>query len=235
MLLGLWPAGVASKVHDRHWEEHDFSKSAALCGFNPCFHSLRFYACSRQWKLIFFIPHEPYTTMKYPVLALLVVGLIAQSAYAVDGYKDFKFGMSVPDVKKAAKISLTRVEQGDGVTLLQGRNFPFGGQNVEIGFFFIGSKLLRVAFEIPHDAGIVILDALKEKYGEPSSLSDEKTFKAVDTTPNTQAFIAFDDDTVVWKVVSDESSKQTALVIYTSPDYDKLLGQAQKKGVKDDL
>jgi hypothetical protein len=182
--------------------------------------------------------HRPLhlLNMKHLLLAVAVIfALIAPSALAIDGYKDFKFGMSAKDVEKAAKIPLTRVEQDNGVTLYQGKKFPFGGNDVDIAFFFIGGKLLRVAFELPHDVAISTLDALKEKYGEPSSSSEKKTFDDVDNKPNTQAFIAFDHDTVVWKVVSDESSQQTAMVIYTSADYDKLLGQSQKKSMKDDL
>jgi hypothetical protein len=174
--------------------------------------------------------------MKSLVLrALLVITLIAPSVFAVDGYKDFKFGMAAPDVEKAAKIPLTRVEQGNGVTMYQGKNFPFGGHNVDIAFFFIDGKLLRVAFELPKDVAITILGSLKEKYGQPSSTSEQKTFDDVDNKPNTQAFIAFDHDTVVWRVVSDGSSQQTAMVIYTSLDYDKSLSQSQKKSMKEDL
>jgi hypothetical protein len=169
------------------------------------------------------------------VTFLLVLLVLTRSASAVDGYKDFKFGMSVPEVQKLAKIRLSRTKEKNGVVMYHGEGFPFGGKKVGIAFFFIDGKLLRIGFEIPYDSALAILDSLREKYGEPSSMSDRKAGVAVDTTPNTEAYIAFDNDTLIWKVVSDEWTRKTSMIIYNSPDYDRLLIEAEKKGIKDDL
>ncbi len=174
--------------------------------------------------------------MKRFLLALFAI-LLASGATcnAVDGYKDFKFGMTVPEVKKLAKIPLARQDQGNGLMMYLGEGFPFGTQRVQIAFFFLDGKLLRIGFEIPRESALGVLDSLREKYGVASSSSDPKTFAAVDTTPNVNVAIGFDHDTVIWRVSSDDAVRQSAFVIYTSPDYDFRLIEAQKKGIKDDL
>ena len=160
---------------------------------------------------------------------LLLTGsfiLFGSLAHAVDGYKNFKFEMSPIEVQKLANIELI---------LYQGENFPFAGENVDIAFFFIENKLLRIGFEIPIDKALPTIEALTEKYGKPFSQSDQATFEAVDNIPNSEAFMGFDKDTIFVKIMSDEKNKQTSIVIYTSPKYEQLMLKNQKEKIKDDL
>ena len=169
---------------------------------------------------------------------LLLTGsfiLFGSLAHAVDGYKNFKFEMSPIEVQKLANIELTRTDQGNGIILYQGENFPFAVENVDIAFFFIENKLLRIGFEIPIDKALPTIEALTEKYGKPFSQSDQATFEAVDNIPNSEAFMGFDKDTIFVKIMSDEKNKQTSIVIYTSPKYEQLMLKNQKEKIKDDL
>ena len=76
---------------------------------------------------------------------------------------------------------------------------------------------------------------LKSKYGDVTSSSPQRSFEIIDNTANAEAYLAFDNNTVVFKIVSDENLEQTAMVMYTSPEYDDLLKENQKKNIGNDL
>ena len=76
---------------------------------------------------------------------------------------------------------------------------------------------------------------LADKYGQPSSSSTPQEFQAIDTLPNREAFVAFDNNTVYLKLMSDENYIQSAILLYTSPSYDSLLLKNQKESVSNDL
>jgi hypothetical protein len=177
--------------------------------------------------------------MRSIAAAVLLIALMPINTKAIDGYKEFKFGMSVDAVRKLAKTRLIRFKTHDGILGSKGQDFPFAGKKVEISFFFADTftqKLLRVAFAIPIDTALATCLSLREKYGEASSHSDQSIFDAIDISrPNTLAFIAFDNDTILVKIMSDEANNQVVAVIYTSPEYEQLLLQLQQNKLKDDL
>src|ERR1035437_1304768 len=168
-------------------------------------------------------------------IVLSTLLLLTRLASAVDGYKDFEFGISVGEVKKIVKIPLSRKDSGNDVVwyLSTVEGFPFGGKKVPISFGFVGGKLLRVALKIPTDKTGSIINSLTEKYGPSSSSSGLESMVTLDSTPNAEAYVAFDGDTVFVKITSDESMQQRALLIYTSPEYDRHVLQSQKKSVED--
>jgi hypothetical protein len=171
--------------------------------------------------------------LKQTIIGVLLIALMPISAKAVDGYKEFKFGMSVDAVRKLAKTRLIRVKTPDGSLGYRGQGFPFAGNKVDISFIFtdtVNPKLLRVAFPIPIDTALATCRSLSDKYGEPSSHSEGDIEK-----PNNSLFMAYDNDTIVVKIASDETNRQSAVVIYTSPEYDSRLLQLQQSKLKDDL
>jgi len=101
-------------------------------------------------------------------------------------------------------------------------------------FYFINDRFLRMAIEVPIDDAIAVVEGLNSKY-EISSRSPQSTFDAVDIYPNQEAFLAFDRDTIVLKIASDEISNKTAMLLYTSPEFDKLLLESKKESLSDDL
>jgi hypothetical protein len=177
--------------------------------------------------------------MKSRVMFLFLIGgilLFNMPLLAVDGYKDLKFGTTKSEILKKSGYNFikTPVEQ-PGVEMYGCQNFTFGNRKVEAAAFFIDNKFLRFVIVAPLDQVQGIVSSLVEKYGPASSSSPEEAFPAVDNFPNREAFLAFDEDTVFFKITSDANREQTALLIYTSPLYDQHLLRLQKAGFKDDL
>ena len=167
-------------------------------------------------------------------ISLIALVLIAGNLYAVDGYKNFKFGISKKQLIKESSLALTESKLGDNVTALWTENFSFGSGKVMAFFYFIDDKFLRIAIEVPMDDAVAVVEGLNSKY-EISSRSPQSTFDAVDTYPNQEAFLTFDRDTIVLKFASDEISNKTAMLLYTSPEFDKLLIENKKESLNDDL
>ena len=160
--------------------------------------------------------------------------LLTGNLYAVDGYKNFKFGISQKQLTKECSWTLTEIKMGNGVTALGSEDFNFGDSKVAAFFYFIDDRFLRIAIEVPIDSAVAVAEGLNSKY-EISSRSPQSSFEAVDSHPNTEAFLAFDSDTIYLKFVSDETSNQTAMLLYTSPEFDTLLLRNQKESLSDDL
>ena len=167
------------------------------------------------------------------IFALIII--YSNNVYAVDGYKQFKFGIKKEQVVKQNPCVLNEIPLEDGVVMLGCLDFPFGGGLTDASFFFINDVFLRIAINLPKDKAFAVIEGLSKKYGRPSSESSRVSFRAVDTTPNTEAFFAFDNDTVILKIVTDAGMNQAALLIYTSKDYDKNLIKIHKKSLVGDL
>lgn len=167
---------------------------------------------------------------------VLVGAALSCQALAVDGYKEVKFGTSTKEVMKSGLCSFSPADYGiKGVTSLACEDLPFGGDKVAASAFFIGDKFLRLGIETDVDKAIGLRDSLIKKYGPPSSMSPAKYFSAIDTTPNTQAFMAFDHDTVFIRLDTDEQMTQSATLIYTDPLYEKQLNAHEANALSDDL
>ena len=170
------------------------------------------------------------------ILIAIVFSFIATQAFAIDGYKDLKFGITQKEVLASNLCSFESTNTGyDGVEGLGCSDFKFGNEITEAYALFINDQFLRFLI-IPSVEVIEGLSSgLVKKYGAPSSSSTPKEFTAVDSSPNQEAFIAFDNNTIYLKIMSDETNLQSVILIYTSPRYDILLGQHQEKSLKNDL
>lgn len=161
---------------------------------------------------------------------------MSQIAGAVDGYKDLKFGMSKKQIISSNVCTLEKLESGQvGVEFYGCDDFMFGGAAVEAGMFFIDDKFLRFYIAPSVDVAIGLMNGLSKKYGSPSSSSTQKEFEAVDALPNREAFLAYDENTVLLKLFSDENYIQSAILLYTSPSYEVLLLKNQQESMSDDL
>ena len=173
---------------------------------------------------------------KIMVPALLLCAALSSQVQAVDGYKDVKFGASTKDVMKSGLCAFSPADYGlKGVTALACDNLALGGDKVAASAFFIGDKFLRLGIETDVQKAISLRDSLIKKYGPPSSMSPAQYFTAIDTTPNTEAFIAFDGDTVFIKLETDEQMEQSATLIYTDKRYEELLNAHEAAALSDDL
>jgi len=166
----------------------------------------------------------------------IFLAIFPLNVYAVDGYKQLKFGMSAQKILDSGICSLEEYGSGQpGVDYYGCDDFKFGGQEVEAGAFFIDGEFLRFGIMPSVEVALSMADGLINKYGNPSSSSSVAEFEAVDHYPNREAFLAFDNNTVYLKVMSGEDYSQSAILLYTSPLYDSKLMTLQKSLMSDDL
>jgi hypothetical protein len=156
-------------------------------------------------------------------------------SYAIDGYKNFKFGMNEKEILKMNPCSLQSETMQPHFTALQCTDFTFGGESVNGAFFFVDKELLRVAIFPSINKFTVILNQLKKKYGAPSSSSGQNSFKKLDQMPNQEAFLAFDKNTIYLKISSDETNIKSIILLYTSKKYDQKLLEQQQNSIEGDL
>ncbi len=162
--------------------------------------------------------------------------LLSTPAIAVDGYKNLKFGMSTKQIMETNICTFKKTASSvPGVEIYTCNNFKFGGETVEAGAFFIDNKFKRLFIVPSMTVAIGLGQGLSDKYGAPSSSSPRESFAKVDNTPNTEAYLGFDGNTVLLRIMSDENNLQSAFLIYTSSDYEKVLGDIQKKSLSNDL
>lgn len=165
----------------------------------------------------------------------MMFAIISVSSYAVDGYKEFKFGMSVSKVKQLCPIHLEQIENKDGIRTLSGEGMRFAGEKTEVAFIFIDEKLVRIAFKVPENKVAAITKGIYQKYGEPSTPIDPEQFKAVATSPNTEAVAGFDNDTVTIRFISGSDNEKTVVVNYSDEYYDEKIISSQQAGLQGDL
>lgn len=176
--------------------------------------------------------------IKNYLLGAAVAGsvLFANTALAVDGYKNLKFGMSKQEVLN--QNLCTMLEDGideQGVETLYCEDLKFGPDITEAAAFFIDGKFLRIAISASLDRAEGLMNGLTQKYGRPSSMSTPAEFDAVDNFPDRAAFVAFDQDTVTIRIDSDADYNQTMFLIYTDRLYEKLLLENQTSAMSSDL
>lgn len=165
--------------------------------------------------------------------AILIASLLTSNAFAVDGYKEFKFGMTKADVKKAFKCNWYK-EPSPDMDILACDKYPFSKKNTGIGLFFIDEKLERLALVIPGPIGneTGIIQGLMEKYklSTPADLH-----KLQNPQPNDVIDAKWDNDTVIFRYIFDNLMNITMLLMYSSPDFDEKLIKSQKESSKSDL
>lgn len=172
--------------------------------------------------------------MRY-ILSIILL-FTASQAMAVDGYKNMKFGMSKQEIIKIKPCALYKSDDAPkGTERLDCNDLQFGGDDTDAGFFFIDGKLERVALILDFNKAIGLATSLKDKYGLPSSSSTKQQIAAIDTTPNSSAFLAFDGDTVILNLISDDKMNRAAILVYTSKNYSQKIIKKQAQAVNNDI
>lgn len=172
----------------------------------------------------------------YLTFLLLIILSIPLSISAVDGYKNLKFGMTKNQILQCNVCSFTEANSGQvGVEYLSCPDFAFGDSFVTAGAFFINNEFLRFMIIPSVDMVSSLASGLINKYGPVSAQSTQYELEAVDKYPNKSAFLAFDNNTVILKVISDQNYIQNVLLLYTSLKYDVLLLKGQKRSIGNDL
>lgn len=156
-------------------------------------------------------------------------------AWAVEGYKQFKFGMSKGEVRNIGGCLggfRYTFDSSDG-SILGCLVFPFGGGYESVDFFFVNGELLRVEIRIELINGTdrqVLLEQLKEKYGEPLPQKQKKRTR-VDRITGTYPDVKFDGGTIILR----QRSKILMRLIYTSPRFDQEWRKRKAEALKGDL
>lgn len=184
------------------------------------------------------------STLASVAAAALVALTACSTAIAVDGYKDFKFGLSPEQVKKKCPVPLDELPNagwadnfGKDCRVLAAGNYEMMDAKREVNFVFTKKGLAVVVFVLqPHEFGAVS-KSLGEKYPgatlHPSPAEFQQLAKRFDAAqPNTTIKITYDDDTVILLGVRDEVGEATFLLMYKAPDAEQQ--DISKKG-KDDL
>lgn len=173
--------------------------------------------------------------MQKRFLFLMLFCLIPSTCWPVDGYKTLKFGMSKAAVKKSHICSFGKVATIiDGLDTCECSDLQFNGEAHKASAYFINGKFLRLTIYLPGDALESVLPALLDKYGRESAKSSKKDFGAL-AEPNREAFFSFDKNTVILRLVTDETDDLRLYLHYESPKYERLLLDKQTEAVKTDL
>ena len=170
------------------------------------------------------------------ITTALIFGVSSQ-AYAVDGYKTLTFGMSKQEVKAANVCGFTNSSDiAKGVTSLDCSNLNFSNAERNAAAVFVDGKFERFVIEINTDQIIPLVTALRKKYGNPTQKSSSrKTWEKIDNTPGIEAYLWFDNNTVLLQVSNDEVMNKTTLLVYTSRDYDNKVANAQSGSFSSDI
>lgn len=168
---------------------------------------------------------------------LLALILSANPVFAVEGYKNLKFGMSLEEVKKSKICGW--VDDGTlnmkQTHVIYCRDLKFNGESITAGAYFIDHKFLRLFLGLSYDDRDNILTGLKKKYGSLSYTPSQQSIDNFNNLPNQELSYGFDDNTVYLRYKSDNLYKKIMLLIYTSPLFDKLYNEKQVDSIKNDL
>lgn len=171
------------------------------------------------------------------IMLITLMLIFPATGWAVDGYKNLKFGSKKETVTKNKLCHFVEVppDEGDIIERLQCNNFKFNGASTIAGAYFIEGKFMRFAFQVPSAQFETTLEALIDKYGRATSQASTEELRAVERYPNRSASYSFDKDTIMLTYESDENGELSVGIIYSSPNYMSLYKKKSKAGMKDSL
>ncbi len=152
------------------------------------------------------------------VAALLGPIAAGNVASGVDGYKHFKFGMSLSQVQAKSSVQLEEISNegfvdtfGNDCQVLAAADFPFLDEEREINLVFTRKGLASVIFAPQGNEFPGVAKMLAEKYGRGSLHPTPNGFQELATRfdagqPNVTLKITYDDSTVVLIGTSDENA-----------------------------
>ena len=174
-------------------------------------------------------------------LVFFMIFLINSSSFAVDGYREFKWDMSVNEIKKIIKKqNFCRLKDSgtdsQGIHTFFCEDFPFGEHKRQGFFLFIEDRLLRIGI------------ALRKEEIEPLIMILNKQYKKADTSEMSKkerveaGTFGWDNDTILLKVHKPylEEQKRTkrpeyensnigGILIYTSENFESILKSVDTK------
>lgn len=172
------------------------------------------------------------------VLIILTI-FFASQAFAVDGYQDLKFGISLKQLQAKKKCSLSKdvMSSNDTMSVYMCDDFKMTPQKtVTAAFFLINDELLRVALGVgdSSDDFIAFAQALMKKYRTPSLPLDPNQASLFDQGQVDTLDIAWDGNTVILRQIR-EGLTQTTMILYSSPKFDQAMRDSKTKDLEDAL
>lgn len=165
------------------------------------------------------------------LLLAAVLGLLGvMPAAAVDGYKNFKFGLRPRQVEKLSPVPLESIENegwsdayGHDCIVLAAGNFPMLDSEREVNFVFTKDGLVSIAFVLEPSEFVPVSKTLNEKYGGGKLQPNPQEFQQMAARfdagqPHSMVKITFDNDSVVLVGTRDADGEATMVLVYTNPE-----------------
>ena len=172
------------------------------------------------------------------LIATIILILSFSQAYAVDGYKSLKFGMSKSEVIKSGFCTFGKEQSSDTqkyLKTLSCTDFKFKGSNTKATAYLMDNKFLRVVITIDTNDLNVLMGMLTKKYGIRSSPVDSIDAVKELSKPDNSIWIGFDKDTVLILLTTNKFLKLSAYLVYNSPEYSKVLTKYKTDAIGDDI
>lgn len=168
----------------------------------------------------------------------LITVMMSSVAFAVGGFKNLKFGMSVVEVRAHKYCTLEYKQNGEKIVdIYVCHDFKFGSKQTSAAFYFINNKLERVSIDVGDRYNDMELAAsfLRDEFGSPSSMFDIRAIQAFNAGIRDQLVIGFNDDTVLLKLFKTDGKGEVTLTYSTEDYYAKLLGERRRSNVAADF
>ncbi|PHM22552.1 hypothetical protein [Xenorhabdus ehlersii] len=169
------------------------------------------------------------------VLLGLMLSTLSLSSWAVDGYKDVKFGSSVKDLMNSKLCNFQKIPPASTIkelSLYSCLDFNFSGKKTMAIATFLNGKFKR--FLIGVDSNInPLIDALNKKYGLPSSMTSEDIMVRALTTGE-PVFVRYDNDTVIIKVEK-SNGQEVTMLMYTDSKFDDEINALSQNKIANDI
>lgn len=176
---------------------------------------------------------------KHLLFCLTATGmLMSGQASAVDGYKSVKFGSTFSQLQSGKICNWKKYDaaQTKGMDTYYCTNLSFAGKSTTGLAIFIDKKFERFSIPLTKDIGLeALIDSLKKKYGEPSSMFTQEEIQKV-MSEGGEVSVKFDNNTVMVSITRDNATKEdSSLLVYSSSDYFEKLGKLQSNILEGEL
>lgn len=162
-------------------------------------------------------------------LAVLSLMAISSHTFAVDGFQNLKFGMTLDEVKAAKKCDWAKHKKIH--SSYECKNYSFFDTKTRVLTSYSKGKLVQVQLIIPDEKLKKVMDGLPKKYKVSTPYKEKKE------NGDRQMSVKFDDDTLELRVTykGNDDYNYTALLIYSDKAYLSNLEEKEEQQVQDEL
>lgn len=168
---------------------------------------------------------------------LLIAMLVSISALALDGYREFKFGIDSKKLTSMKKCSVSKLLSEDETAIYVCTDLIVGGKKSAAGFYFLHDKLARVTIIVGNTESdfVTTLTALKEKYGPKYVAPNELEVQAFDIGRRSELYVEWEKENVSLSIKREMIGAIIVQVTYSVNDYNSIYEKIKSKAIKNDL